>query len=145
MNKYINRTIEKKIIEMSKSFPLIMLTGPRQVGKTTVLNILGNSIENKINYVTLDDMNSRILAVEDPELFFRTYKTPLIIDEFQYAPNILSYIKTVVDSKRLDNLVDSNIECNGLYYLTGSQAFRIMEGVDESLAGRVGKIGRAHV
>lgn len=138
MNKYINRTIEKKIIEMSKSFPVIMLTGPRQVGKTTVLNILGNSMENKINYVTLDDMNSRILAVEDPELFFRTYKTPLIIDEFQYAPNILSYIKTVVDSKRLDNLVDSNIECNGLYYLTGSQAFRIMEGVDESLAGRVG-------
>lgn len=138
MNKYIKRTIESKIIELSKSFPVIMLTGPRQVGKTTILNMIGNNSKEKINYVSLDDMNARILAVEDPELFFRTYKAPLIIDEFQYAPNILSYIKMEVDSKRLSNLVDSSINCNGLYYLTGSQAFHTMENVDESLAGRVG-------
>lgn len=62
----------------------------------------------------------------------------MIIDEFQYAPNILSYIKMIVDERRLENLKDSNTNCNGLFYLTGSQAFQTMSKVDESLAGRVG-------
>ena len=79
-----------------------------------------------------------MLAVEDPELFLRTYQVPLIIDEFQYAPNILSYIKIIVDQKRLENLEKENVQCNGLFYLTGSQIFQTMENVTESLAGRIG-------
>ena len=62
---------------------------------------------------------------------------PLIIDEFQYAPNLLSYIKIIVDKKRLENLKDNNVKCNGLFYLTGSRAFETMENVTESLAGRI--------
>lgn len=134
---YIKRTIENAIRKNEKSFPVVMITGPRQVGKTTLLNMIMK--ENKeITYVSLDDLNARTLAIEDPELFFRTYETPLIIDEFQYAPNILSYIKIQVDKKRLENLENDKIKCNGLYYLTGSQAFQTMKNITESLAGRVG-------
>lgn len=133
---YIKRNIEKVFKEMENTFPVIMVTGPRQVGKTTLLKEL---IENKrINYVTLDNLDARALAKEDPELFLRTYETPLIIDEFQYAPNILSYIKIKVDEKRQEKLKDDNVKVNGLFYLTGSQAFEIMEETSESLAGRVG-------
>lgn len=136
---YIKRTIEKCIKQIEKTFPVVLITGPRQVGKTTLLKILEKEkLDKKINYVTLDDLSSRMLAKEDPELFLRTYKTPLIIDEFQYAPEILSYIKIIVDKKRLENLENEEIECNGLFYLTGSQAFQTMENVTESLAGRVG-------
>ena len=91
----------------------------------------------KINFISLDDLNARALAIEDPELFLRTYEMPLIIDEFQYAPNLLSYIKIIVDKKRLENLKNNNVKCNGLFYLTGSQAFETMENVTESLAGRI--------
>ena len=97
-----------------------------------------NAENKKINYVTLDNLDARALAKEDPELFLRTYETPLIIDEFQYAPNILSYIKIKVDEKRQEKLKDDNVKVNGLFYLTGSQAFEIMEETSESLAGRVG-------
>lgn len=138
MSEYIKRTIEKTVLNMANTFPVVMITGPRQVGKTTLLNMMMQENNIKVNYVSLDDINIRALAIEDPELFFRTYKTPLIIDEFQYAPKILSYIKMQVDEKRLENLKDSNINCNGLFYLTGSQAFQTMNKVDESLAGRVG-------
>ena len=135
---YIKRNIEKVFKEMENTFPVIMVTGPRQVGKTTLLKEL---IENKrINYVTLDNLDARALAKEDPELFLRTYETPLIIDEFQYAPNILSYIKIKVDEKRQEKLKDDNVKVNGLFYLTGSQAFEIMEETSESLAGRVGAL-----
>ena len=133
---YIKRSIEKVFKEMEKTFPVVMVTGSRQVGKTTMLKEL---TENKnINYVTLDSLDARALAKEDPELFLRTYETPLIIDEFQYAPNILSYIKIIVDEKRHERVKDSNVKVNGLFYLTGSQVFEIMEETPESLAGRVG-------
>lgn len=138
MSEYIKRTIEKTVLNMANTFPVVMITGPRQVGKTTLLNMMMQKNNVKVNYVSLDDINVRALAIEDPELFFRTYKTPLIIDEFQYAPQILSYIKIIVDEKRLGNLKNSNINCNGLFYLTGSQDFQTMSKVDESLAGRVG-------
>ena len=138
MNDYIKRTMEKTVEKMKKSFPVIMITGPRQVEKTTLLSIMADKNKNeKINFISLDDLNARALAIEDPELFLRTYEMPLIIDEFQYAPNLLSYIKIIVDKKRLENLKNNNVKCNGLFYLTGSQAFETMENVTESLAGRI--------
>lgn len=138
MSKYIKRTIEEEIYKISKTFPVVIVTGPRQVGKTTLLNKINKETGEKINYISLDNLDARMLAVEDPELFLRTYQMPLIIDEFQYAPRILSYIKIIVDQKRLENLENNKVECNGLFYLTGSQIFQTMKDVTESLAGRVG-------
>ena len=138
MSKFIERTIKKSIKEIEKDFPVVMITGPRQVGKTTLLKMIKEESKEKINYVSLDELTIRTLAIEDPELFLRTYKTPLIIDEFQYAPQLLSYIKIIVDNKRFENLKDDNVKSNGLFYLTGSQAFQTMKNVSESLAGRVG-------
>lgn len=97
--KYINRNLEKIIKNFIGKYPIIMITGPRQIGKTTLLNYLSENLKN-INYVTLDDLMIRIQVNEDPSLFLRTYETPLIIDEFQYAPNLLSYIKMNVDENR---------------------------------------------
>ena len=103
--------------------------------KTTVLKHITKN--KKINYVTLDDLNIRALATENPELFLRTYEPALIIDEFQYAPNILPYIKIIIDNKREEKVNGENDNINGLFYLTGSQSFKIMEQTTESLAGRV--------
>lgn len=138
MNDYIKRTIEKNVSDMANSFPVVMITGPRQVGKTTLLNMLMKQNNENINYITLDNLDARKLAIEDPELFLKTYKTPLIIDEFQYAPNLLSYLKIIIDKRRLESFENDNVKKNGLFYLTGSQAFQTMSNVTESLAGRVG-------
>ena len=93
MNKYKTRTIEKSLNSLIGTSPVIMVTGPRQVGKTTLLNHLVATSKEKINYVSLDNILVRSQAIEDTELFLRNYETPLIIDEFQYAPQLLSYIK----------------------------------------------------
>lgn len=138
MNDYIKRTIEENVSDMANSFPVVMITGPRQVGKTTLLNMLIKKNNENINYITLDNLDARKLAIEDPELFLKTYKTPLIIDEFQYAPNLLSYLKIIIDKRRLESFENDNVKKNGLFYLTGSQAFQTMSNVTESLAGRVG-------
>lgn len=138
MSKYIKRTIENQVKQIAETFPVVLITGPRQVGKTTLLNKINKETGEKINYISLDNLDARMLAVEDPELFLRTYQAPLIIDEFQYAPKILSYIKMIVDKKRLENLEDDSVFCNGLFYLTSSQIFQTMEEVTESLAGRIG-------
>lgn len=137
-DKYITRIAEKTVKKLSEVFPVVMITGPRQVGKTTLLQI-GNETQ-KINYVSLDSLKERILAQDDPELFLSMYETPLIIDEFQYAPDLLSYIKINVDKKRLENLKENKESPTGMYYLTGSQVFHAMKNVSESLAGRVGII-----
>ena len=136
--EYINRTIEKTIKEFIGKYPVIMITGPRQVGKTTLLNYLSKEFLNEINYITLDDLMIRIQANEDPSLFLRTYETPLIIDEFQYAPNLLSYIKMNVDETRKDAMFNNGDKVGTMYYLTGSQVFQTMKNVSESLSGRVG-------
>ena len=136
MSQYIKRSIEKELKKMSESFPVVMITGVRQVGKTTILNNMKE--RKKINYVSLDDLATRSLAIEDPEMFLTRYKAPLIIDEFQYAPDLLVYIKIIVDKRRQEHLKDEKVQATGLYYLTGSQVFHTMKNVSESLAGRVG-------
>ena len=120
----IERTIKKTLLNASQTFPVILVTGPRQVGKTTLLEICA---EDERNYVTLDDYEQRSLAQTDPALFLQHHKTPLIIDEIQYAPELFHTIKISVDQKKT----------NGLYWLTGSQKFQLMRNITESLAGRV--------
>ena len=136
MSKYIKRSVEKELKKLSESFPVIMITGSRQVGKTTLLNNMKE--ENNVNYVSLDNLTIRRLAIEDPEMFLERYKPPIIIDEFQYAPDLLIYIKIIVDKKRQEHLKDEKVKSTGLYYLTGSQVFHTMKNISESLAGRVG-------
>ena len=118
------RTLEDTIKYISDSFPVLLVTGPRQVGKTTLLEMCA---EAGRNHVTLDDLDVRGLARNDPGLFIQTYKPPIIIDEVQYAPQLFSYLKIVVDREKK----------NGLFWLTGSQKFHLMRGITESLAGRV--------
>jgi len=138
MNKYKTRTIETSLNSLIGNCPVIMITGPRQVGKTTLLSHLAANSKEKINYVSLDNLLIRSQAVEDPELFLRNYETPLIIDEFQYAPELLSYIKIKVDKARQNEMFGDKKEVGTLYYLTGSQVFQTMKNVSESLAGRIG-------
>lgn len=138
MNKYRPRTIETSLNSLIGKCPVIMITGPRQVGKTTLLNHLTTTFKEKINYVSLDNILIRSQAKEDPEMFLRNYGTPLIIDEFQYAPDLLSYIKIKVDNARQNEMFGNGAEVGTLYYLTGSQIFQTMKGVSESLAGRIG-------
>ena len=135
---YVSRTMEKTIENFIGKYPVIMVTGPRQVGKTTLLNYLKLKSSKKINYVTLDDMLIRTQANEDPELFLRTHEAPLIIDEFQYAPNLLTYIKIIIDEARQNEIFNNKEEVGTMYYLTGSRVFETMKDVSESLAGRVG-------
>lgn len=129
---YIHRIMESKLNNLSEHFPVVIVCSARQVGKTTLLNRLkelsANEKNKQIQYVTLDYPRIRNLAREDPELFLQQYRAPLIIDEIQYAPELLSYIKIYVDRSGQ----------NGMYYLTGSQMFHMMHNVSESLAGRVG-------
>ena len=138
MNKYKTRTIEGALNSLIGNCPVIMITGPRQVGKTTLLNHLVATSSEKINYVSLDNLLIRNQAIEDPELFLRNYETPLIIDEFQYAPELLSYIKIKVDNARKNEMFGDGKNVGTLYYLTGSQIFQTMKNVSESLAGRIG-------
>lgn len=125
---YIKRNIEKTVLELSKSYPVVMVCGQRQVGKSTMLN----AIKGDRKYITFDDLRAKNLAKTDPELFFDTYGYPILIDEFQKSPSILEEIKRIVDAKSL-----GGEEPNGLFWLTGSQKFAMMKNVSESLAGRV--------
>lgn len=111
-------------MQASRTFPVLLLTGPRQVGKTTLLNDIA---EPERSYVSLDDLDARTLAESDPALFLQRYRPPVIIDEVQYAPKLFSQIKIAVDQGRK----------NGQFWLTGSQKFHLMRQVTESLAGRV--------
>lgn len=92
---YIKRDIENKILALSKEYSCILVTGPRQVGKTTVLKQLMNG--DRV-YVTLDDLEERGLAKRDPAMFLQIHSTPIMIDEVQYAPELFSYIKIQIDN-----------------------------------------------
>ena len=124
---YIKRALESKIKYLSEHFPVVMVCGARQVGKTTLLKKFAES-NSDIKYITLDYPRVRQLAREDPELFLQQYSTPVIIDEIQYAPELLPYIKIKADESKE----------KGMYFLTGSQMFHMTDKVSESLAGRVG-------
>lgn len=126
---YIQRHLQKQIEEASKYYPVVMVCGQRQVGKSTMLNHIKGDDRR---YVTLDDMNARRLAEQDPALFFETYGYPLLIDEFQRVPSILLEMKRIVDEKAL-----SGEDNNGMFWITGSQKFKMMRDVSESLAGRI--------
>ncbi len=121
----LQRTLAKTIEEISKTFPALLVTGPRQVGKTTLLEMLASK---KRRYVSLDDFTDRELANKEPELFLQKYKPPIIIDEVQYAPKLFTYIKIYIDEHK---------NSNGLFWLTGSQKFELMQDIQETLAGRI--------
>lgn len=123
--EYISRNLEAVVMQVTKEFPAVLVTGPRQVGKTTMLKKLMEGTDRK--YVSLDDLNERSLAKNDPELFLQAHKPPVLIDEVQYAPELFPYIKIYADSHHEP----------GAFWLTGSQVFQMMKGVQESLAGRV--------
>lgn len=122
--RYIKRDIEEKIRSLNEEYACILITGPRQVGKTTVLRAI---MDDSRTYVTLDDMEERALAKRDPAMFLQLHDTPIFIDEVQYAPELFSVIKMAID----------NGAAPGSFWLTGSQVFRMMELAQESLAGRV--------
>lgn len=121
---YYQRTLSSVIEKATKSFKVVLITGPRQVGKSTLFEKLMEPDRTK---VSLDDFDVLTLAKQDPNLFFQTYKPPLLIDEVQKAPELLVQIKKIVDAT----------DEKGLFWLTGSQKFTLMKNVSESLAGRV--------
>lgn len=122
---YITRASESLLNKMIKMFKVVLVTGPRQVGKTTMLqHILGNDY----SYITLDDINELEIAKTDPKLFFLNNPGKVVIDEVQYAPQLFPEIKRLVDAS----------DERGSIVLTGSQTFSLMDGISESLAGRIG-------
>lgn len=124
---YCPRTVESHINQTNKQFPALLITGPRQVGKTTVLRHLSQANRT---YLTLDDPQLAQLANTEPALFLQRFQPPLLIDEIQYAPTLLPHIKMHIDQTHEP----------GQFWLTGSQQFHLMQGISESLAGRVGII-----
>ncbi|MHB8174370.1 MAG: ATP-binding protein [Nitrospirota bacterium] len=124
---YLTRTLETFFRKAASQFPVMLVTGARQVGKTTFLRHLSGKGRR---YVTLDDPLVLNLAKQDAALFMQRFPAPVLIDEIQYAPELLPYIKMEVDNNRKP----------GMFWLTGSQQFQMMKGVSESLAGRVGVV-----
>jgi len=123
MAKYITREIEAAILKAAKSFPALVITGARQTGKSTLIK----KLFPQANYISFDALNIKNYAQTDPKSFLEEYgKKALILDEIQEAPEILSFIKLAIDQDRKP----------GRFIITGSQQFSLMEGVQESLAGR---------
>lgn len=128
---YIPRHLQPVLESAGNFFPALLLTGPRQVGKTTFLRHIA---EPERKYVSLDDVSLRNLARDDPRAFLEKFSPPVLIDEIQYVPELLSFIKTIIDEQRFRRPE----KAHGMYWLTGSQRFPLMKGVSESLAGRIG-------
>lgn len=124
--KYLKRELERKFLKMNTHFKAILVTGARQVGKTTMLRHLAEG--NDRTYVSLDNRMARELAQNDPALFFQTYQPPILIDEIQKAPGLFEQIKIMCDES----------DEKGQFWLTGSQQYQMMKQVRETLAGRVG-------
>ena len=127
MINYIPRAMEGAFKRLSAEFPAVLITGSRQVGKTTMLEKLTREENRGREYVTLDDLSEREMAKTDPKMFFQIHKPPVFVDEVQYAPELFPYIKIHIDKTHNP----------GDFWLTGSQVFKLMRDVQESLAGRV--------
>ena len=127
----IRRELEQSFLEAGKYFSVLLLTGARQVGKTTMLKKIA---EPERRFVSLDPLDVRTRAAEDPRLFLADNPPPVIIDEIQYVPQLLPYLKVIIDEVRTTDPE----RAGGMYWLTGSQKFELMQGVSESLAGRIG-------
>jgi len=121
---YITRKIEKEIKTLAQEFPIVVLMGPRQSGKTTLVKRLFK----KYQYVSLEDTRVRQMAQDDPEGFFQKYSSQVIIDEMQRVPELFSYLQTHSD----------DLNKTGQFIITGSQNYLLMENITQSLAGRVG-------
>ena len=118
----IERNISNKVLDLSKKFPVLTITGPRQSGKTTLCKMLFPEKQ----YVNLEDLEERHFAIEDPKGFLNRFPDGAIIDEIQYVPELMSFIQVIVDEKNKE----------GLFILTGSQQFEMLESITQSLAGR---------
>ena len=123
---YIHRSLERKFLKMSHAFKVVMVTGARQVGKSTMLKHLAQ--DSGRTYVSMDDGDVRELANRDPKLFFQMYQPPVLIDEVQKAPALFEQIKILCDES----------EERGRFWLTGSQSKKLMKQAGDSLAGRIG-------
>lgn len=128
----INRHLADSLEEITKHFPVILLTGPRQIGKSTLL--YNKFFNNNFSYVSLDDQFDLMMAKNDPKTFLELHASPLIIDEAQKAPELFPYIETIVNKSRLEK---GNKESNGMYILSGSQRKDLLENSKESLSGRI--------
>lgn len=122
----IPRAIFNALGRLASSFPAVLVTGARQTGKTTLLKRYAQNLDCK--YATLDSPSHLMLAKGDPSLFMSLNPPPAIFDEIQYVPDLFRYIKVAIDSDRK----------NGMFFLTGSQQFSMMQNVTETLAGRIG-------
>jgi predicted AAA+ superfamily ATPase len=120
---YYTRMLSESLKKATETFPVVLLTGPRQTGKTTHFE---HGIDGIRSIVSMDNPGILAAAKKDPALFFKTYTPPLLIDEVQYAPELFPYIKLIADREKK----------SGLFWLTGSHIFRLMRNVRESLAGR---------
>jgi predicted AAA+ superfamily ATPase len=128
---YIYRHAQETLLELGRHFSAVLVTGPRQVGKTTLIEeALIKPHDAMINRVSLDDPVSLESARDDGALFFLDHKPPVFVDEIQYAPELFPYIKITADREKRP----------GQFYLSGSQQFQLMKNVSESLAGRIGII-----
>ena len=126
VHMYYRRHIELVVERISKRKPVIVLTGARQVGKSTMLK----EVYHNFNYVSLNRPLVRESAKDNPSIFFEKYKPPVIVDEIQRAGELFDYIKDIVDENKV----------KGQFYLTGSQSITLMKNVSDSLAGRAGII-----
>ncbi len=124
--EYIKRELERKFAKINAAFKAVMITGARQVGKTTMLMQLARK-EGR-TFVTMDDMRNRELARRDPRLFFQMYKPPILIDEVQKAPELFETMKMICDES----------EETGLFWMTGSESTRMLQEARESMTGRIG-------
>jgi len=120
----IKRKIEKEVVTLAKEFPIVAILGPRQSGKTT----LSKYIFSKYKYVSLEDPDMRVFALEDPRGFLSQFDKKIIIDEIQRAPELFSYLQTHTDK----------LNQTGVFIITGSHNYLLMEKISQSLAGRVG-------
>ena len=125
--RYIERDLKAKILGLNKEYSAILMTGARQVGKSTLFETIMKEIHSEREIVTLDDLEERALARKDPAMFLQIHEPPVMIDEVQFAPELFSYIKIAIDRGAAP----------GSFWLTGSQAFKLMELAQESLAGRI--------